>query len=46
MIDTIVQAKEQVLVKYSDVLRENEWLAQKWHFIPDENEEGLPFTFR
>lgn len=46
MIDTIVQAKEQVLVKYSDVLRENEWLAQKWHFIPNENEEGLPFIFR
>lgn len=46
MIDTIVQAKEQVLVKYSDVLRDNGWLAQQWHFIPDENEEGLPFTFR
>lgn len=46
MRDAIAEAKEQVFAKYSDVLRDNGWLAQQWHFVPDENEEDMPFTFR
>ena len=46
MIDAIKAAKEQVFAKYSDVLRDNGWLAQQWHFVPDENEEDMLFTFR
>ncbi|EEZ76644.1 hypothetical protein NEILACOT_03337 [Neisseria lactamica ATCC 23970] len=31
---------------YPDVLRDNGCLAQKRHFLPDENEEDMSFTFR
>ncbi|MBG8626720.1 phosphatidylinositol kinase [Neisseria meningitidis] len=49
MISSVYKGKPLISVRveiYPDVLRDNGWLAQKRHFVPDENEEDMSFTFR
>ncbi|EFH23886.1 hypothetical protein NEIPOLOT_00295 [Neisseria polysaccharea ATCC 43768] len=49
MISSVYKGKPLISVWveiYLGVLHDNGCLAQKRHFVPDENEEDMSFTFR